>query len=78
MSRRIYKVNRHVPPGTGNRRARNRNAALALLYHPVSDSVAIVYVPETVRAPCIKENTFGGRCLARINVGHDPDISHIL
>ena len=63
-----------VPPETGRRSSRNRNAAFPLLLHPVHRRRAFVNLTHLVRDPSVVENTLSGRRLTGINVSHDADV----
>ena len=54
------------------------HAALLLLDHPVHGSGAVVDLAHLVRLACIVQDALSCRGLARIDVGHDPDIARIL
>ena len=67
----------HIPE-TGRRRTRDRDPTLALLLHPVHLGRAVMNLTDLVRLPRVVEDALGGRRLARIDVGHDADVSHSL
>ena len=75
---RIDNVNAVVPPEAGDRRRGNRDAALALLLHPVGDGGAIIHVAHPIRLACIEQDPLGGRRLARINVGDDAYVTDMI
>ncbi len=52
--------------------------ALLLLDHPVHGGGALVDLPHPMDAARIEEDTLGRRGLARVDVGHDPDIPVLL
>jgi hypothetical protein len=52
--------------------------ALLLLNHPVHGGGALVDLPHPVDAPGVEEDALGRRGLARVDVGHDPDIPVLL
>ena len=54
------------------------HAALLLLDHPVHGSGAVVDLAHLVRLSGVVKDTLGRRGLARIDVGHDPDVSRIV
>src|SRR5204863_95283 len=65
----------HPFPETGGRGRRDRDAALALLLHPVHDGRAVVHFAYLVRDARVEKDAFGGRGLAGINVGTDADVA---
>jgi hypothetical protein len=72
---RVDDVDLRIMPRTGDRGARDGDAALPFLDHPVGDGVAVVDVAQPVRASGVEKNALGGRGFARIDVGHDPDVA---
>ncbi len=62
-------------PITSRRGGGNGNPALAFLFHPIGDSIAIIDITHFVNEAGIKEDTLGGSGLARINMCGDPDVS---
>ena len=64
-----------VVPGAGRRGGRDRDAALALLLHPVHRRRAFVHFADPVDVAGVKEDALGRRRLARVDVGDDPDIA---
>ncbi len=71
---RIDNVDAVVAPLRGRRRRRDRDAALLLLRHPVHRRGALVHLAHLVGAPGVVEDPLGRRGLARVDVGHDPDV----
>src|SRR4029079_1232504 len=65
----------HPLPEARGRCGRDRDAALALLLHPVHDGGAIVHLAHLVRDAGVEQDAFGGRSLAGINVGTDADVA---
>src|SRR6185436_19498384 len=65
----------HPLPEAGRRGRRDRDAALALLLHPVHDGRAVVDFAYLVRDAGIEKDAFGGRGLAGINVRTDADVA---
>ena len=53
-------------------------AALLLLDHPVHSGSAVVNLTDLVGLARVVEDTLGRRGLARIDVGHDTDVTRIL
>jgi len=83
VSRRVDQVDlraparRRVLPRRRDRGGRDRDAALALLRHPVSDGRAIVHVADAIRAPGIEQHALRQRRLAGVNVGDDADVADL-
>ena len=67
-----------IGPLAGRRGGRDRDAALLLLRHPVHRRRALVDLAHLVGAAGVIEDALGRRRLARINVGHDPDVPGLL
>ena len=67
-----------VVPLAGRRGGRDRDAALLLLLHPVHRGRALVDLAHLVGAAGVIEDALGRRRLARIDVGHDPDVPGLL
>ena len=72
---RIDDVDAVVGPLAGGRGRRDRDAALLLLLHPVHGRGALVHLAHLVGLAGVVEDALGRRRLARIDVGHDPDVS---
>ena len=53
----------------------NGNTTLLLLLHPVHGSCTIVNLTNFVTYPCVVKDTLGSRCLTRIDVGSDTNVS---
>ena len=66
-----------VPLGRRGRGG-DRDAALLLLLHPVHRRGALVHLAHLVRAAGVVEDPLGRRRLARVDVGHDPDVAGLL
>ena len=64
-------------PVTGGRGGRDRDAALLLLLHPVHGGSAVVDLTDLVGDAGVEEDPLGGRRLARVDVGHDPDVADL-
>jgi len=71
----IDNVDPMVAPRRRRRRRRDRDAALLLLRHPVHRRGALVHLAELVGAAGVVEDPLGRRRLARVDVGHDPDVA---
>jgi hypothetical protein len=63
-----------VAPLRRRRRGGDRDPALLLLRHPVHRRGALVDLAHLVGAARVVEDPLGRRGLARIDVGHDPDV----
>ena len=75
---RIDNVDAKLPPERRRRSRRDRDAALLLLLHPVHDGSALVDLAHLVGAARVVEDPLGRRGLARVDVGHDPDVPDVL
>ena len=62
-------------PLTRGGRGGDRDAALALLRHPVHDGGALVDLADLVGATGVVEDALGRRGLAGVDVRHDPDVA---
>ena len=71
---RIDNVDAKVAPRRRRRCRRDRDAALLLLRHPVHRRRALVDLAHLVGAAGVVEDPLGRRGLARVDVGHDPDV----
>ena len=78
VARRVDDVDAVVGPLAGGRGGRDRDAALLLLLHPVHRGGALVDLAHLVGAAGVVEDALGRRRLARIDVGHDPDVPGLL
>jgi hypothetical protein len=78
VSRRIDDVDAVVAPLAGRGGRGDRDAALLLLLHPVHRRGALVDLADLVGPPRVIEDALGRRRLARIDVGHDPDVPGLL
>ncbi len=75
VSGSVDDVDPMIAPERRRGRRRDGDAALLLLRHPVHRRGALVDLPELVRAPGVVEDPLGRRGLARVDVGHDPDVA---
>ena len=75
---RIDNVDPEVAPERRRRGRRDRDAALLLLRHPVHRRGALVDLAHLVGAAGVVEDPLGRRRLARVDVGHDPDVADAL
>ena len=73
---RVDDVDPRVAPLAGGGGARDRDAALLLLDHPVHDRRALVDLTDLVGASRVVEDPLGRRGLAGVDVRHDPDVAH--
>ena len=72
---RIDDVDAVIGPLARGRGRRDRDPALLLLLHPVHGRGAFVHLAHLVGLAGVVQDALGRRRLARINVGHDPDVS---
>src|SRR5690606_31747921 len=63
-----------VVPDAGGGGGGDGDAPLLLLLHPVHGAGTLVDFTDLVVTPGVIEDSLGKRCLARVNVSHDPDI----
>ena len=75
---RIDDVDHVTVPRTGRCGGRDRDTAFLFLFHPVHDGRAFMDLTHLVGASRVVENPLGRRGLARVDVGHDPDVSDLL
>ena len=75
---RVDDVDPVVGPLAGGRGRRDRDAALLLLLHPVHRGGALVDLAHLVGATGVVQDALGRRRLARVDVGHDPDVPGVL
>ena len=75
---RVDDVDPMALPLRGGRRGGDGDAALLLLLHPVHRGRALVDLADLVRAAGVVEDPLGRRRLARVDVGHDPDVAGLL
>ncbi len=75
---RIDNVDTMAAPLGSRRGRRDRDAALLLLDHPVHGRGALVDLAHLVDAARVEEDALGRRGLARVDVGHDPDVPGLL
>ena len=72
---RIDDVDAMVAPERRRGSRRDRDAPLLLLGHPVHRRGALVHLAHLVGAAGVVEDPLGRRRLARVDVGHDPDVA---
>ena len=72
---RVDDIDAVVVPEAGGRGRGDGDAAFLFLFHPVHGRGALVHLADFVGPPGIKKNALGRRRLARIDVGHDADIT---
>src|SRR3954468_5173042 len=75
---RVDDVDAVVAPLAGRGGRGDRDAALLLLLHPVHRRGALVDLADLVGPPRVIEDALGRRRLARVDVGHDPDVPGLL
>ena len=73
VSMMLIHVSRHLQVVAARR---DGDAALLLLDHPVHDRGALVDLADLVGAAGVVEDPLGRGGLARVDVGHDPDVPH--
>ena len=78
VARRVDDVDLAVAPLRGGRGRRDRDAALLLLDHVVHHRGAFVHLADLVGAAGVEEDALGRGGLARVDVGHDPDVAGLL
>jgi len=78
VARRVDDVDLTIAPLGRRRGGRDRDAALLFLHHVVHDRGALVDLTDLVRAAGVVEDAFGRGRLARVDVGHDPDVAGLL
>src|SRR5712692_7308133 len=64
-------------PGRRRRRARDGDAALAFLLHPVHGGRAFVHRTDLVGHTRIEQDALGRRGLSGVDVRHDPDVAGV-
>ena len=72
---RVDDVDPVVLPHAGGRGGGDRDAALPLLDHPVHLGGALVDLTDLVGLAGVVEDALGRGRLARVDVGHDPDVA---
>src|SRR4029077_18544032 len=78
VSGRIDDIDVAVPPLTSRRGRGDGDAPLLLLLHPVHHRGAFMDFANLVGAAGVIEDALGRGGLTGINVGHDPDVAHLL
>ena len=63
---------------TGDGRSGYRDAALPLLLHPVGGGLALVHLTNLVLGAGVEKDALGHGRLARIDVGDDAEVAHLL
>ncbi len=64
-------------PVTGGGSRGDRDATLLLLLHPVHGGGAVVDFTDLVADAGVEEDPLSGGRLARVDVGHDPDVADL-
>ena len=75
VARRVDDVDAVIVPVGGGGRRRDGDAALLLLGHVVHDRRALVDLTDLVGLAGVEEDALRRRGLARVDVGHDPDVA---
>ena len=65
-------------PERGRRGGRDRDAALALLLHPVHHGLALVHLADLVRDARVEEHALGSGGLSCVDVGNDTEVSNFI
>ena len=77
VPRGVDDVDLVVLPVTGRRGGRDGDAALLLLLHPVHGRRAVVHLTDLVVDAGVEQDALGRGGLARVDVGHDPDVADL-
>ena len=77
VARGVDDVDGVAVPLAGRRGGRDRDAALLLLLHPVHRGRALVDLTDLVVDAGVVEDPLGRGGLARVDVGHDPDVADL-
>ena len=75
VARGVDDVDAVVVPHAGGGRGGDGDAPLLLLDHVVHHGRALVHLADLVGLPRVVEDPLGRRGLARVDVGHDPDVA---
>ena len=75
---RVDDVDAVVAPETTGGGGGNGDAPLLLLLHPVHGGCAVMDLTDLVVHTGVVEDPFGRRGLARVDMGHDPDVAGLL
>ncbi len=74
----LYSAVVFLGPVAGGGGGGDRDAALALLLHPVGHRIAVIHIAHLVDEPGVKENALGRGGLAGVNVRGDADVARPL
>ena len=74
VARRVDDVDAVVPPEAAGGRGGDGDAPLLLLLHPVHGGSAVVDLTDLVVDTGVVEDPLGRSRLARVDMGHDPDV----
>jgi hypothetical protein len=77
MTRRVDDIDSMFFPKTGGGSGGNGNSPFLFLFHPIHGCGTFIHLPDPVGDAGIVENPFSRRRLARIDVGHDSDVSSL-
>jgi len=72
---RVDDINLSVFPEACGYCRRDGDAALALLFHPVHERVAVMHLAHLMQVTRVVQNTFRSGRFTCIDVSHDPDIT---
>jgi hypothetical protein len=75
VSRSVDDVDPGVTPATCRRRRGDSDPALLFLDHPVHDGATFVDLADLVGATRVVQDALGSGRLARVDMGHDPDVA---
>ena len=75
VARGVDDVDHRVPPHAGGGGRGDGDAPLLLLDHPVHGGGALVDLADLVVLARVVQDPLGGGGLARVDVGHDPDVA---
>ena len=78
VARGVDDIDRHVAPVDRDRGRVDRDPLLALERVEVGRGVAVVDVADFVLGAAVVENALGRGRLARVDVGHDPDVAYFV
>ena len=74
---RIDQVELVLFPVTGYRCSGDGNTTFTFFLIAVCDRIAIVHITDAMPPACAKQDAFGKRCLAGIDMRHDAEVSEL-